>query len=165
VPRGRIDGVRATIQIGDFRHIFMTEPIIQEIPGADSVIRWFGYWPSFHDGEIVEVHLSCQGLSWLKIYTWNTTGKFDSSGYAVTEKHATVAFVFEELTDLEFCDFNQQNVIYDLRVGRRDGVIRLTLSPCYGLNGFIEGKLSRVELCPGELENHDERKEEGKGSP
>jgi hypothetical protein len=40
----------------------MTETIIQEIPGALSVIEWFGFWPSFHDGEILEVHLSRQVL-------------------------------------------------------------------------------------------------------
>ena len=24
-----------------------------DVPGADQVIRWFGYWPDFHDAEVL----------------------------------------------------------------------------------------------------------------
>jgi Immunity protein 50 len=28
-----------------------------DIAGADDVVRWFGEWPSFHDAEVLSVHL------------------------------------------------------------------------------------------------------------
>ena len=28
------------------------------IPGADSIVSWFGRWPSFHDAEIMTLHVS-----------------------------------------------------------------------------------------------------------
>lgn len=128
-----------------------SDSISSELPGADAVIKWFGYWPDFHDGEILEVHLNRNGLSWLKIYTWNTTNEVDDKGYFEAEKHAIVTFFFEELSDLKFIDFSHQNVIGSIDISRYNEEIRMTLSPCYGLSGYIQGTLSRVEVSPGQI--------------
>jgi hypothetical protein len=39
-----------------------------EFPGTDKIIQWFGQWPSFHDAEILELHLNRTGESWIKIH-------------------------------------------------------------------------------------------------
>lgn len=120
----------------------MTETISQQIPGSDSIHAWFGYWPDFHDAEILELHLNRTGLSWIKIYAWT-----------MTNKTAVVTFFFEKLSDVELSDFSQQNVISGLTISRSDNEIRLTMSPCYGLSGFLQGIVTKVELSPGKIED------------
>jgi hypothetical protein len=38
-----------------------------DIIGADRVLATFGRWPSFHDAEIVRLHLERDGLSTISI--------------------------------------------------------------------------------------------------
>jgi hypothetical protein len=33
------------------------EAMTPNIPGAESVVKWFGKWPSFHDAEIMTLHI------------------------------------------------------------------------------------------------------------
>lgn len=112
--------------------------MIPEIKGIEEVVSWFGEWPSFHDAEVLELHLDRAGRSWIKIYhTWT--------------KQAVVTFNMENVTDLELADFSQQNVIGDLELKETPTGLRLTLTPCYGLAGYLEAERMSVELSPGEL--------------
>lgn len=120
-----------------------------DIPGANQVIAWFGKWPSFHDAEILEVHLDRKGLSRVKIHTWNTTDKVDGQGYYVMDKHAVVTFALEDISELELNGFSSQNVIGGLDVDRTNEGYRLSFHPCYGLTGTLEAKKVSVELKPG----------------
>ncbi len=131
----------------------MAESISEQIPGADAITAWFGYWPDFHDAEILELHLNRFGSSWIKIYAWNTTKRTDDKGYFITEKHAVVTFFFDKVSDLQFADFSSQNVIGGLTISRCDNELRLSMSPCYGLSGFLQGIISKVELSPGKIDN------------
>jgi hypothetical protein len=133
----------------------MTESISQQISGAGSSIEWFGYWPDFHDGKILELHLNPRGSSRIIIYTWNLTDKIDSNGYLIREKHAVVTFFFDELSEVElsFNDFGQQHEISELSISRCGNELRLTIWESNGgLRSFIQGTISRVELSPGEIE-------------
>jgi hypothetical protein len=105
-----------------------------DIPGADKLRQWFAGDPSFHDGEVLELHLNRSGTSWLRIIT--------------AYKPAIVTFSLEGVTDLELADFSCQNVIFDLNLQKRDSVFRLTMSPCYGIAGFIDATQVSVDLVP-----------------
>lgn len=106
------------------------------IQGSDSVVRWFGVWPDFHDAEILYLNLTRSGESALRVFP-------DSS-----QKPAFVDFFLEEVTDLELADFSSQNVIYCLDIQTvtdqtNTEAVRLTLAPCYGLAGRIDAKRIR----------------------
>jgi hypothetical protein len=105
-----------------------------DIPGTDKLLQWFGGDPSFHDGEVLELHLDRSGTSWIRIMT--------------VYKPAIITFAFRDITNLELADFSCQNVISSLDLEKRDGVLRLTMGPCYGIAGFIEAKWVSVELSP-----------------
>ena len=48
----------------------MSVPIeIREIHGAAELHDWFGYWPNFHDAEIINLHLNRTGSSSLRVHT------------------------------------------------------------------------------------------------
>ena len=65
------------------------------IAGAQELHDWFGYWPSFHDSEIVSLHLNRTNPSALKIHSWHTTSEVDEAGYYVQTKHAVIEFLIE----------------------------------------------------------------------
>ncbi|HEV2617276.1 MAG TPA: hypothetical protein VGU63_11790 [Candidatus Acidoferrales bacterium] len=117
--------------------------IAASLDGYDTVVRWFGAWPSFHDAEIISLHLARRGESALRVYPYHP------------DKPACVDFVLDDVSDLELGDFSSQNVIFSLDVEAvidqtKEKAIRLTLGPCYGLAGRIDARRVRVELVPGE---------------
>ena len=105
-----------------------------EIPGADELFQWFGGDPSFHDAEVLELHLNRSGSSRIRVMT--------------VFKPATVTFSLKGITNLELADFSSQNVIFDLHLEKRDGVFRLTMSPCYGIAGFVEATELAIDIAP-----------------
>ena len=112
--------------------------MLPKISGIEEIISWYGEWPSFHDAEILELHLERTGRSWMKIYNvWN--------------KHGVITFNMEEVIDLELADFSHQNVIGGLKLEKTPKGLRLTMTPCYGLAGYLEAKRMSVELSPGKL--------------
>ena len=123
-----------------------------DISGAADVVAWFGRWPSFHDAEIVSLHLHRSDPSILAIYAWNMTDKIDASGHYELEQEALVTFTLLGVSDLELADFSVQNVISSLQVERRDTGIRITLSPCYGLCGTLDAESVSVVVTPWKTE-------------
>lgn len=123
------------------------------IAGGQELLDWFGGVPSFHDAEIIDLHLKRQGRSTLRLHAWNTTDKL-RNGYYVLERHAVVEFSMGGITELDLNDFNHQNVIFRLALSRVDTgddspVFELLLEPCYGLAGLIRAKEISVSFSPG----------------
>ncbi|MGD0509122.1 MAG: Imm50 family immunity protein [Terriglobales bacterium] len=122
---------------------------IKEISGSAGLHDWFGYWPDFHDAEIISLHLNRKGTSSLCVHAWDTTKEVDEKGHYVTAKHVVVEFIFENVSDLTLNDFSQQNVVSELDVEKIGSGFRLTLSPCYGLAGSIEAERMSLRIAPG----------------
>ncbi|MGA7694849.1 MAG: Imm50 family immunity protein [Candidatus Sulfotelmatobacter sp.] len=128
----------------------MSVPVeIGEIQGAAELEEWFGYWPSFHDAEIVALHLNRKGSSSLRVHTWEMTKEIGDKGNYVLAKHIVVEFLFEAVCGLSLNGFNQQNVIFGLAVDKTDSGFRVMLDDCYGLAGSIEAEKMCIRLTPG----------------
>lgn len=113
-----------------------------QLPGAETVLEWFGRWPNFADAEIVSLSLARVGRSLLRVYVVDR------------DKPAVVEFTFEEITDLSLEDFSSQNVIAGflaehVSTDHFGGVVRVTLWPCFGLTGRIEAKRVRLGVIAG----------------
>lgn len=122
---------------------------LQEIPGSTELHDWFGYWPSFHDAEIVSLHLNRIGPSSMRVHTWEMTKEVDERGNYVLAKHVVVEFIFEGVSDLDVSGFNHQNVIFGLNIEKMESGFQVNLSGCYGIEGSImAGKIS-LQLAPG----------------
>jgi hypothetical protein len=122
---------------------------VSEIQGADELHEWFGYWPDFHDAEIMSLHLNRQGTSSLRLHTWGMTKEVDAKGHYVLTKHVVVEFVLESVSGLTLNGFNHQNVIFGLVIEKIDSGYRLTLDECYGLAGILEAQNVTLRLTPG----------------
>lgn len=120
------------------------------IPGANQLAEWFGYWPSFHDAEMIEIHFTRKEASWLKIHTWHTTKDVDSSNHFITNKDIVVMFKLSDILELELNDFNRQNVIFGLELKPIEQGIELELEPCFGVSGRIVAGKVEIEIAPGQ---------------
>jgi hypothetical protein len=94
---------------------------LTDIEGAKDLFDWFGYWPSFHDGEVIEMQLCRSSFSSIKIHTWETTNEVDAQGYSVMTKHVVVEFLFKGISTLRLSGFENQNVLFGLALEKADG--------------------------------------------
>jgi len=122
---------------------------LEAISGAHELHDWFGYWPSFHDAEIMRLDLNRHGSSTLFVHTWEMTDKIDGEGFYVLDKHVVVEFMLEDVSGLNLTGFNFQNVIFELSIEKKEEGFLLDLAPCYGLAGTIEAKNLSIRLHPG----------------
>jgi hypothetical protein len=124
-------------------------PELADVPGATELFDWFGYWPTFHDGEIVDLELRRTGSSSLRVHTFTTTGEVDSRGHYVSIKHVVVKLVMDGVSDLQFNGFHVQNVINALLITRVEAGFQIELEPVVGMCGTITVARVRIELEPG----------------
>jgi hypothetical protein len=124
------------------------EEFLESVPGAGDLFAWFGYWPNFHDAEIISLALNRSGASTLRIHTWETTSRVDERGYYVLDKHVHVAFQMEDIRSLSLSDFNQQNVIFGLSLRHTEDGFEICLDPCYGLSGSILAQKLSIQIEP-----------------
>jgi hypothetical protein len=93
------------------------------IIGSEKVTCVFGYWPTFHDAEVLWLHLDRRGsesgegptLEAL-VHGFEMTREVDPAGYFVLRHHLLVHFRFSGVTELKVDDLNQQNVLFELRI-------------------------------------------------
>jgi len=119
------------------------------VPGAQELVELYGYWPSFHDAEIVCLELNRLGRSRVQVHTFATTKELDGRGYYVTDRHALVSFLLEEVSSLQLRGFNHQNVISGLDLSKTADGFELHLDGCYGIEGRIACARLNIEMKPG----------------
>src|SRR4028118_2120904 len=142
--------------------------VLASIPGGPELLAWFGHVPSFHNAEIISLHLNRTGPSTPCIHTWDTTGTVDSKGFDIHEKDAVVTFTLEEIENLELEGFSHQNVLGGLELNRIEAetpslgmlwiqspraqpdLYEIILHPCYGLSGSIRAQQVSIALTPSE---------------
>jgi hypothetical protein len=121
-----------------------------DIKGVEAVVKWFGEWPSFHDAEVLSLHINRGGTSQLRIFTFITGNRVDSAHYFIRENEGVVVFEFSGITslDLDGEDADVQNVISGLAIERVQKGYALSLGPCYGLAGEITVRELTVRVEP-----------------
>lgn len=95
---------------------------MDKIPGAEKVLAVFGYWPSFHDAEVVWLKLDRQShvegvygptLESL-VHVFEMTKEVDSEGHCVLRHHLLVHLRFAEVVEFRADGFNHQNALMGL---------------------------------------------------
>lgn len=130
---------------------------ISRIQNAALVTTWFGYWPSFHDAEVLELGLARNGvdagpLMSMALHTFEMTNDTTPGGFFVCHKHAVVTLLFEGLDEVALEGFNHQNALSGLSIteSRADGPMTVVLDSAYGLNSEFKCHLIKVmSVVPG----------------
>jgi hypothetical protein len=122
---------------------------LEGVSGAQELFDWFGYWPSFHDAELLSLNLNRKGVSTLRIHTWEMTKEVDAQGFYKLAKHVLVEIALERIAQLSLEGFSHQNVIFGLSLEHSETGYLLNLEDCYGLSGSISAERVSVSLKPG----------------
>jgi len=131
----------------------MTDELQALSPTIQRVVDWFGFWPSFHDAEVVSVVLDRAGISRIVVHAFAGTSEVDEQGYYKTEKHALVSLLLHEVSNSELLGFNAQNVLSDLSIQRVDAGVKVVLGGCFGLEGYVVARAVNFEVEAGIPEN------------
>jgi Immunity protein 50 len=87
----------------------------------------FGYWPSFHDAEVVQVRLD-RGDSLdaegerrkasleADIHVFEMTDEVTEQGFYALRNHTLATFAFHGIDEVQLDGFNHQNVLFGLRL-------------------------------------------------
>ena len=95
------------------------------IKGSEKLTESFGYWPTFHDAEVLELHFwrgrvdADKGIYnfpvlTFRIHVWELTNEVDSEGYLVLKHHTLTTLRFSDVDDFKMLGFNHQNAIMEL---------------------------------------------------
>jgi hypothetical protein len=101
------------------------------IAGSEKLTKIFGYWPSFHDAEVHELHFlrgniqpekGVYGFPFLtlKIHVWELTKDVDSKGYLILRHHTLATLRFRDVADFQMQGFNHQNAMMELALASQE---------------------------------------------
>jgi hypothetical protein len=130
------------------------------IIGSEKLTATFGYWPSFHDAEILELHFWRGNIQTekgiydfpvltLTIHLWELTKDVDQ-GYFVLRHHTLTKLRFCDVEDFQMQGFNHQNAIMGLsvtteqRTERPSPYFAVEVDPAFGMGASF--KCLRIEV-------------------
>ena len=119
---------------------------LNTIDGALKVVDRFGYWPSFHDAEILRIELTRNGLSTVEVYCYEGSRQKGQGSEFVITKDAIILFLIEGISDLKLEGFSHQNVIFDFVITVVPDGFRLELEDTFGIGGYLECANLKVDL-------------------
>ena len=124
------------------------------ISGAENVIETIGFWPSFHDAEVISFLVSRalpdQGsatIAKLCVHyrEHDAVGVGTADFEYVCQKSLLVELIFSDIHDLSLTDFNHQNVLESIDLKRlQDLSILVEIVSIWGIGGSIRCNLVAV---------------------
>ena len=131
---------------------------IDHIVGTESVVEALGYWPTFHDAEVISFSAE-RGLPFKKDYSvarlsvqvrkYELFGEGTASYEQRLQKNLLIHFAFRGACEFELSDFNHQNVINSLTVSllHNDEVANLhvEIESIWGFGGSLRCSSAEVE--------------------
>ncbi|MEM5948947.1 Imm50 family immunity protein [Spirochaetia bacterium 38H-sp] len=120
-----------------------------DIIGKKIIEDYFGYFPTFHDCEIVELKFNRdKNYAEITLYVFDTAKETDDNGHFKKQKECFISFEIRNLEDMLLKGFNHQNVLERIRfVKTDDDKIKIYLDGCFGLSGYIKAeKVSVLSL-------------------
>ena len=103
--------------------------IENQIKGSEKLTKVFGYWPSFHDAEVLEITMwrgdvEPERNSYVfpmlttKIHLWELISEVGK--YLVLRHHTIATLRFHDVNELHLSGFNHQNAIFGLSIVREE---------------------------------------------
>lgn len=127
--------------------------LFSQLPGASSVLAWFGREPKFHDAEISNIRLVQGEASTIMLHAWNMTTDKDANGHYITDKHATVwiTFLTVDLIELSEFDFGQVGIVFSLEICGSLKKTEVKWTSSVGVEGRIVGSGVSLTVVPHEI--------------
>jgi len=115
------------------------------ITDAEKLTTFFGYWPSFHDAEVLWLKLDreprgglCGPTLEALVHAFEMMSEVNPEGYFVLRNHILVHFRFQDLDGLEMENFNHQNALMGLSIEEiEDQQIQVQFDAAFGVDAFF----------------------------
>ena len=130
------------------------------IEGSQRLTETFGYWPSFHDAEILELHFLRGDVDpdagrhifpvlQVKIHLW----ELRCGAEAISTRFHTIATLrFHDVDEFRMEGFNHQNAILGLSITRQERasgpspILAVHFDPAFGMGAtFVCGRIEVVD--------------------
>jgi hypothetical protein len=135
------------------------------IKGSERLTDVFGYWPSFHDAEVIEFSLWRGDVDpeagrytfpvlTTKIHLWELTTEIGPSGHYVLRHHTLTTLRFHGVDELRMEGFNHQNAIFGLsitteeREGSLEPILLVEFEPAFGITSTF--RCTSIEVVHAE---------------
>ena len=128
--------------------------LVPSFENSEALVSVFGYWPSFHDAEVLRVVLDRSGDEGptleAVIHVFEMTNDVDWKGHFVLTHHTEVTLRFTEVALTRLQWFNQQNVLFELNVNELDPAdhggkkYRVEMSSSFGMDAEFDCKRAIV---------------------
>lgn len=133
--------------------------LFRSLPGGDAIVDWFGYVPSFHDAELLELKIAPEAVV-IRLHVFRMTNETDPDGYFLRDRHASVTLRLEDVTALRLTG-SSASILLELRIRQVEGIpgasnawrtcygpeqgdYEVELYATYGLEGSVFAK--RIEM-------------------
>ena len=139
------------------------------IEGENMVVEAFGYFPTFHDGEILDLHLTRNSTPetdyptvsiTFTLHGWEMTSEITETGHYRLTKHHLITFRFDHIDRVDLRCFNHQNVLSELSITKIDhpddhAILQVAFGGCFGLEGGFRAVTgSVVQVIPCDEDGH-----------
>ena len=134
----------------------MDEPSYKQIINFESVFEHFGYWPDFHDSEVLEFCFNRSSANGdvgyqvsFDVHVFEMTNEISIENTYVLKKHCVISFEFYNVEILNFNGFNHQNALYGISFIKKSNmdnkeVLEVNLEGAHGLETSFRAKQALV---------------------
>lgn len=131
------------------------------VTGHEKLTGLYNRWPSFHDSEVLSIHLDREGpeapVALIRVHLFEGSPDAANPGRIAWKNHSVATLKFKSVVGLELSDFNRQNAIFDLGIelapaGHDDvtwagPAYEVVISSSYGVGGsFICSSIEVVSV-------------------
>jgi uncharacterized protein (DUF433 family) len=149
VPEALSAAARALDVISEASFTPSQRASLLQVPGLDDLVAWLGFFPTFHDGQVVSITLDRPDSYRIALYTFEMTKETNQEGFFILQKHVVVTFVMEHITDMSLEEFNQPNWLGGASIRRHPDYYELCLEGLFGVDGRFRAKVMKIEFQPG----------------
>lgn len=131
------------------------------VSGSEKITSIFGYWPTFHDAEVIELKLWRGDVNpdnnkyvfpvlTTRIHVFEMTSEVNSEGCYMIRHHTLATLRFHDIEELKIEDFNHQNAIYGLSLKAEERgedlppYVLVEFEPSFGIGASF--RCSRAEV-------------------
>ena len=108
---------------------------------SEIIHQHFGYWPTFHDAEVVKVtfetHTTGRYSVMFVIEAFETLAEVDVQGFYKQAKQCLIEIQFSGVEEIDFKYFNFQNVLFEFRFEEQGSLIKGVFSSSTGMEATI----------------------------
>jgi hypothetical protein len=149
--------------------------IVDLIFGGQKLTAIFGYWPSFHDAEVLDVHLWRGRVDpsrkifkfpvlTLKMLVHELTNEIDPTGHMILQHQTLTTLKFRGFTQLHLNNFDYQNMITGLSIFVRQGAEGSKPSFCVEIENGDSGMTASFDCLEIEVIDASPCGKDGEGS-